>query len=150
MRKLVTAALLLGLVLTACGPAPAEVKQYDPETTAQALLDSGAFSETLEPLDADLISGVYGLTAAPESASAHTSTGATAEEVVVLVYADADGAAAGKADLERRVADQREACDGYLPLELPKLDSALISQVGNSVLLVVASDYDAARKALEG
>ena len=150
MRKLFPLGLILALALTACSAPAAEAKEYDIEATPKALLDSGAFSETPEALDADLISGVYNLTAEPSSAAAYTSTGATAEEVVVLVYADSDGAAAGKADLERRVADQKEACQDYLPLEIPKLEGAVISQSGNSVLLVVASDYDAVQKALEG
>lgn len=147
MRKTALTLALL-LILTACSGGGAAPKEYDPEAAAKAVVDSGAFSETLEPLDADLITGIYGLDPVPDSAVAYSSTGATAEEVVVLKYADKDSCDAGWKALQKRVEDQRAACDGYLPAELPKLDKALISQVGNTVLLVVASDSAAASKAL--
>ena len=149
LRKLLPGFLALTLLLSACGEAPAAT-EYDPAKTAQALLDSGAFSEELDALDADLVAGVYGLAAEPASAAVYASTGATAEEVVVLKYEKQEDADAAYKALEKRVADQKEACEGYLPLEIPKLDSSIVKESGLSVLLVVANDYAAAQKALDG
>ncbi|NCB64079.1 MAG: DUF4358 domain-containing protein [Clostridia bacterium] len=148
LRKILPIAIALGLLLTACGAKPAA--EYDPAKTAQALVDSGAFSEELEPLDLDFLPTVYGVGGDVTSGAIYSSTGATAEEVVVLLMtakADADHAFE---QLEKRVEGQKAACEGYLPLELPKLDNAIVKQVGSSVLLVVANDYDAAQKALDG
>ncbi|MEG0596990.1 MAG: DUF4358 domain-containing protein, partial [Oscillospiraceae bacterium] len=51
--------------------------------------------------------------------------------------------------LKQRLADQKEANLEYRPMDMPKLDSAIVNQQGNSVLLVIANDADAASKALE-
>lgn len=113
-------------------------------------LDSGAFSETLEALDADLISSLYGLESQPEAAAVYTSTGATAEEIAVLVFSTQEEAANARKALEARVSDQKDACEGYLPSELPKLEQAIVKESGSSVLLVVANDSQAAQAALDG
>lgn len=147
LRNLLPAALALTLLLCACGGTQA--KEYAPAATAQALLDSTAFSETLEPLETDFLPDIYGIGGEVADGVIYASTGATAEEIVVLnmtAKADADQALV---QLEKRIADQKAACESYLPLEIPKLDSAILKQVGNTVLLVVASDYDAAQKALD-
>ena len=144
-------AALLCLALTACGGGGAVGQTpYDPETAAQALLDSGAFSEALEALDADLISSLYGLESQPEAAAVYTSTGATAEEIAVLVFSTQEEADDARKALEARVSDQKDACEGYLPAELPKLEQAIVKESGSSVLLVVANDSQAAQAALDG
>lgn len=150
MKRLISlwAALALTLSLAACsgGKDPAG---YDPAAVSKALLDSGAFSETLEALDADLVKGLYGLETGPEEAAVYTSTGATAEEVAVMTFAGQEAADAALKAMEARVADQKAACEGYLPAELPKLDKAILRQSGKSVLLVVANDAEKAQAALE-
>lgn len=144
------AGLALALALSACaGGEGGGAAGYDPGDTARALLDSGAFSEELESLDADLIVGLYGLEEAPAEAAVYTSTGATAEEIAVLRYGGEEGARAALDALETRVADQKEACRNYLPDELPKLEEAIIKQSGDTALLVVAADAQAAQNALD-
>ena len=152
MKKFLTlgAALALALALTACSGGGKTAADYDPAAASRALLDSGAFSETLEALDADLVPGLYGLETAPDEAAVYTSTGATAEEVAVLRFADQAAADAALTALETRVADQKEACQDYLPAEIPKLEQAIVKESGKTVLLVVASDYDKAQSALDG
>lgn len=152
MKKLISlcAALALALSLAACSGGGKDSAGYDPAAVSKALLDSGAFSETLEALDADLITGFYGLETAPEEAAVYTSTGATAEEVAVMTFADQESADAALTAMETRVADQKAACEGYLPAELPKLDKAIVKESGKSVLLVVANDPEKAQAALDG
>lgn len=148
LRKTLPAALALALLLSACAGKPAA--EYDPAKTARALLDSEAFSETLEALEPDFLPDVYGVGGTASDSAIYASTGATAEEVLVLVFENQEDADAAKTALEKRVEDQKAACEGYLPLEIPKLDDAIVKQSGSSVLLVVANDYAAARKALDG
>lgn len=151
MKKYVSllTAMAILLSLCACGSGGAE-KEYDPASTASALLDSGAFSETLEPLDADLVAPLYGLDTQPTDSAVYTSTGATTEEIAVLKFGDKKAADAALEALKNRVSDQKDACQGYLPKELPKLDKAIVKESGNSVLLVVAADMDKAQSALDG
>ena len=106
--------------------------------------------EALEALDADLISSLYGLESQPEAAAVYTSTGATAEEIAVLVFSTQEEADDARKALEARVSDQKDACEGYLPAELPKLEQAIVKESGSSVLLVVANDSQAAQAALDG
>ena len=81
---------------------------YDPETAAQALLDSGAFSDALDTVDQDTAAALYGIDADTITGSAvYTSLSAGAEEVAVLVLTDEDAAAAALDGLEARVADQK-------------------------------------------
>ena len=143
---------LLGLALTACGGGGAVGQTpYDPETAAQALLDSGAFSDALDTVDQDTAAALYGIDADTITGSAvYTSLSAGAEEIAVLVLTDEDAAAAALDGLEARVADQKAVLESYQPDEVSKLDSAIVEQRGNSVLLAVAADAEKARAALDG
>ncbi len=153
MKKLLIplAALALAL-LAACGgqdPAPAG---YDPETTAQALLDSGAFSQELSQLDADLVSAYLGLESEPEAAAVYTSLEGGYEELVIVTMADEEAAAAAKTAVEAHLTAQTETETEvqYKPEDLPKLQSAVVRQAGSTVVLVVAADYDAVAAVLDG
>ena len=57
---------VLSVGLAACGGGFAG---YDPETTAQALLDSGAFEDALDTLDEESACMVYGLDPPPVRAA---------------------------------------------------------------------------------
>ena len=74
-------AALLCLALTACGGGGAVGQTpYDPETAAQALLDSGAFSDALDTVDQDTAAALYGIDADTITGSAvYTSLSAGAE-----------------------------------------------------------------------
>ena len=148
--RLIPAALTLCLTLAACGGQEAAA-EFDPETTAQALLDSGAFSDALDTVDASVAAALYGVDEADITGSAvYTSLSAGAEEIAVLVLADAAAASAAMDGLEKRVADQKAALESYQPDEVAKLDSAILEQRGSSVLLAVCADADAARAAIDG
>ena len=121
------------------------------ERAAQALLDSGAFSDALDTVDQDTAAALYGIDADTITGSAvYTSLSAGAEEIAVLVLTDEDAAAAALDGLEARVADQKAVLESYQPDEVSKLDSAIVEQRGNSVLLAVAADAEKARAALDG
>lgn len=153
MVRLLVPALLLGALLTACGGGgESAAKPYDPASTAKALLDSSAFSEPLEAMGADLVCGpLYDIDAANVTDSAvYTSLTAGAEEIAVLTLKDEDTAKTALEALKTRVSDQTEALKDYQPEEVAKLDKAIVEQKGNSVLLVVAADADAAQEVLNG
>ena len=153
MKKLTILLAVLALAaLAACGgkdPAPAG---YDPETTAQALLDAGAFDQELAQLDADLVPAYLGLEDEPEAAVVYTSLEGGYEELAILTMADEEAATAAKTAAEAHVAAQTETETEvqYKPEDLPKLKDAVVRQAGSTVVLVVAADYDAVSAVLDG
>ena len=151
MLRLIPAALTLCLTLAACGGGGTAETPFEPATAAQALLDSGAFTDTLEAVDAEVAATLYGVDAADiTDCAVYTSLSAGAEEIAVLVMADETSATAAMDGLEKRVADQKAALESYQPDEVAKLDSAILEQRGSSVLLAVCADADAARAAIDG
>ena len=143
LTRLVPAALVLCLALTACGSKGSGSAGYDPAATAQALLDSGAFTDTLESTEKDTVAMLYGVEAnSIVDCACYTSLSAGAEEI--------DSAKAAMEGLEARVADQKAVLESYQPDEVSKLDKAILTQSGNTVVLVVAADADKAQSTLDG
>ena len=151
MKKLLFILLpgILILTLAACGEkAPTA---FDPANHTQALLDADrVFGEALEPIDQTTACALYGIDEATVTASAVYMANATsAEEVAIFTLADEEAAQAAAKQLGYRIDDRIEELTDYLPGEVPKLEKAVVETRGNSVLLLVCSDYDGAKKVLE-
>ena len=146
-------ALLLALSLSACSGGEEGTQPYDLDLVDQ-LAQCGAFSEELEPLDGDVLWGLYRLESAGltreqlTGAAALRSAGATCEEAAVLQFSDEQAAQTALQAMEDYVQSQIQSNTDYRPKEIPKLESALVEQRGASVLLVVANDLDAAQSVL--
>lgn len=151
LTRLVPGVLALCLCLSACGDGgKTAAKSYDPAATAQALLDSTAFTDTLDTLDKDTAAAMYGIDASTITDSAvYTSLSMGAEEIAVLTLTDEAAAKTAKEALDKRVSDQITALESYMPGEVDKLNHAIVEQTGNTALLVVAADADAARSVLD-
>ena len=144
MKQYLCAALSLALLfsLAACGGKEAEVAPFSPSDAA-TLLESGAFSEVLEAIDTDVACALYGIDQATVTdAAVYSSTGTTAEELAIFTFTDEDAAQAALTALGNHLEDWSAAMADYLPREIPKLEKAVLEQRGNSLLLVVAKDYD--------
>lgn len=139
------------LLLAGCSSGKGEATEYVPADTAQALLDSGAFDQQLAALDPDMAAAYLGLAADPEEAAVYTSLEGGYEELAVLKLSDGDAAKAALDALTAHVAAQAatEADVQYKPEDLPKLEKAMVRKVGNTVLLVVAADYEKVEAALQ-
>lgn len=149
--RLIPAALVLALALTACSGKDGAGTGYDPASTAQALLDSGAFTDTLEQVDKDTAAILYGVEAdSIVDCACYASLSAGAEEIAVLTMKDADAAKTAMDGLEARVADQKAVLESYQPDEVSKLDNAILTQSGNTVVLAVAADAAKAQSTLDG
>lgn len=157
MRRIAGATLAmlccLCMALTAC---QGQVKPA-PYTTGQVdlIADSGAFSETLEPLDGDTAFGLYHLADYGLSRDDLTdcailrSAGATCEEVAVLVLTeDEDKISSAQQALTDYVQQQLEENRDYRPGEIHKLEDALVDRRGAALLLVVANDLEKAKDAV--
>ena len=150
---LFSALLVLLLALSACGGGKEE--GFDPTAATQALLDSGAYSETLEQLDSDIAFQMFGFSAwgedpaVIEGSVVYYSTGATSECAAVIL-ADQEVLDQVEESLQAWLSDQQAALADYQPQELPKLEGAILERRGNTVLLAVANDRQAAQAALDG
>lgn len=97
---------------------------------------------------------LYGLEEAglaPEQltyAEALRSSGATCEELALLIFVDERAAQAAATALDQYIAAQILSNKDYRPAEVPKLEKAILEQRGTTVLLLVANDYEAAGKML--
>ena len=146
MKRILLPLLTLVLLLCACTRPAATAEGFAPET-AQQLLDCGAFSEPIDPLEADIAWGLYRLSAAGLAredmthAVAYRSSGATCEELALLTFQDATAAQTAAHALEEYLADQIQSNRDYRPAQLPKLEQAQLLCRGNTVLLLVANDY---------
>lgn len=153
MKKLLCAALalILALGLFACAGGEGGYKLAH----VQAMEDAGAFSEELEELDADTAFALYGLAGSGleredlQECAVLRSAGATCEEGAVLVLSGEEEAKSASEALQAYIGRQVEANEDYRPAEIPKLKQAYISVRGNTVLMAVASDLDAAKDAVE-
>ena len=155
MKKLMILALTgaIGLIILAgCGGRTSS-QVYSPDLVS-AMVQAGAFSESLEELDGDTAFalyklGDYGLVREDlTDCAVQRSAGATCEEGAVLVLSDSDKAEKALQAVKAYVDGQISSNESYRPGEIPKLEEALMEQQGASVLLVVANDLDAAKSVI--
>jgi len=76
--------------------------------------------------------------------SAYRSSGATCEEVVLFTFTDETAAQTAANALKLYITGQIQSNKNYRPAEIPKLEKAFLERRNTTVLLVVASDYEAA------
>ena len=118
------------------------------KAVADAILNGGDFKDNLAEVDkAMALTRLYALDPEQvEESMFYTNSQATAEEIAVIKVKSEDYVQAVKAAYETRIADQKTACESYLPDEMPKLEAAVIYEKGKYVVLCVSNDSD---KALE-
>ena len=151
MKRLICLLTAL-LMLTACSPSPTKAP-FQPNLPQQ-LLETNAFSEPLEPLEADLVWVLYGLEDAGlareslTAAQSYRSTGATCEELSLLTFADEPSAQAAANMLDLYITNQIQTNKDYRPAELPKLKKVFLERRGTAVLLMVANDYETTHELL--
>ena len=158
MKRLIALfALASLLVLSACGGGSGSSGKSSYSTDLpQKVMDAGAFSEPLDEVDGDTAFMLYHLGDAgldrEELADCKVlrSSGATCEEAAVLIFkwADGDKSSEVKSALDSYVQAQIEANQNYRPDDIPKLENAIVEQQGDSFLLIVANDAEAAKGAI--
>lgn len=150
MKRIICGVLTGALLLITCAGCNGKEPEpsFAPEATVQAVLGSGAFSETLEELDPMLLFPLSGEAEDYEGSVLYYSTGATSETAAVICVKEAGQAAAVEETLNAWVESQIEAVRNYQPGEVEKLEHAIIETRGNTVLLAVAADWEKAQAAV--
>lgn len=150
MKKAITYALLLALLLCACGQ-----KGPEPYTAADAetlLATEGLFNSELTPVDGDIAVLLYALdgsTVTEALCYMTANTSVSADELTILTLKDESAAEAAEAACRSRVAAQIAVCESYCPAAVPRLEGAVVSRIGNTVLLAVG-DPDLLPSAVDG
>lgn len=150
MKKLlcVFMALTLFTVAGCGGKEPAEKEPFEPVATVQALMDAKVFSGEMMEFDHTLLFQL------PEDASGYQGSVVyynmlgISEVAAVICAADAEQAAAVEQALTSWVETSKTNESSYRPAEAEKLGNAIIETRGNTVLLVVAADAEAAKSVI--
>ena len=128
-----------------------EQKSVDAKAIADSLLSEIIYTDQLSAGERDTAN--MGLNLADgeiNEAYIYESSGATAEEIVVLVCKDSDSAAKAKSAFEQRVSEQKENFTDYVPEEVPKLNDAVIITSREYAILSVSGDSSKAKDIIEG
>lgn len=151
MKKAMLIVLVLAcLALCACSR---EAKKADiPEAGALAaeLLSSGAFTEELGEIGADVGGFLYGLEESDAPGMRFwCSSGAVSEEIAFFPCRDAAAAEKVLGECRARIEQQSRLFADYRAEEVPKLEKALVLQRENTVVLCVAADAEKAAAVLD-
>ena len=124
-----------------------EVTSVDAASLAKSLVSDISYDDQLSEVDLDTAKMFLNFADVDiAEAYIYESSGATAEEVVVLVCKDSDNAAKAKTAFEQRVEEQTENFTDYVPEEVPKLNSAVVAVKDVYAVLSVSEDSSKAKE----
>ena len=154
MKKKILAVLLAAVTavsVAACGGAEnteANKKEFNAEELAEALVSEITYTGVMEEVPADEIDwyvdmeeGVTGIM--------YMVSGVSCEEVAVFTAPDEDTAKAMVDNIEELLADQEDQNAAYDAKAAQRIDSAVIQQKGNYVILCVSDDSAKAKELIK-
>lgn len=135
--------VIMALSIAGCGKKSVDI---DTQGLADSLKSGVTYKDDLSPIDLDTAQMIYNFGDAEITEAAfYESTGATAEEIVVIKCAGEADAGKVEEALKARVDEQKESFTDYVPAELEKLNAAVIYKSGNCAVLSVSDEPDKAR-----
>lgn len=141
--------LLLGTIMLAGCQSQKEV-DVDPAALADALKEAVTFQDEMTQTEEAVYARIYGTSADTiESARVYMSTGATAEEIAVFKAKTAEDAAAIYSLMEKRIENQKQAFEDYVPAEMAKLSDPVLKKEGKLVILCVSDENDKAQAKID-
>ena len=161
MKKIISILAVMAMtasMLTGCG-ASSEAGQTQESSAKAVTADVNAlgddlrnkitYQDDLAQMDAETVAMFINLDGVSVAkACAYESSGATAEEIVVLECASSDDAKKAASAFKVRVAEQKESFENYVPEELTKLGNAVIATSGCYAVLSVSDDADTAKSVI--
>lgn len=140
MKKICTVLIaIMVLTMSACGKKEINI---DVDELSQKLVDEVDFEDELTQVDDMAVENLYGIDNAVNQ-MVYVSSGATAEEVAIFEFENADDTKTGKTAALKRIEDQKDSFEFYIPEEVKRLDNAYVTEVGNYVIVCVAEGDDA-------
>lgn len=142
MKKFAAAAVTLLMVCFFAGCQGGEqAKDIDVTKLADDLKTQITYQDELSKISDDMFATVYKMDMdSIKTAVAYASSGATAEEIVVVEANSADDVDAIKQALDERVAYLKAGYEDYGPQEVPKIDNAVIKTSGNYAAMCISDD----------
>ncbi len=129
--------------------APAAAASVDVEALADRLAADISYDDTLDPIEDGMLEIIFSDIKEADLAAYKIwlSSGSTAEEVAVFEANDEAAADAVYAALEKRISEQKNSFENYVPAEVDRLESgAVLEKQGTVVAFNVSGDPDAAKK----
>lgn len=127
-----------------------EEKIIDAKALADSLLGNITYKDELSEMKLDTAAMFYDFGGIEiDEAYIYESSGATAEEIVVLKCKDSDSANKAKEIFKKRIDEQIESYTDYVPEEVPKLKDAVIITSKEFAVLCVSDDSGKAKSIIE-
>lgn len=125
-------------------------KNVSAKDVADNLLKNVSFKDELSEMDIDTATMFYDFSSVEiDEAYIYESSGATAEEIVVIKCKDSDNAAKLKDIFAKRIDEQIESYTDYVPEEVPKLKDAVTVVNGDVAVLCVCDESAKAKGIIE-
>lgn len=142
-------ALAVCLLLLLCACAREEAAPFD-RADVDALLAADIFSEPPEEVDSPIACALFGIDQSSVTGCAvYLPTSTNAEALALFVVGEGGDVRAVEDACRAWTQNQAESYGDYAPEHVPKLEGAVLQTRGNTVLLVVGSDPDAAQAAVD-
>ena len=147
---LVLTAVLFLLLCPACGASGSgrdATFAVDVEALGERLYQELEFRDRLEEIEPKVVYALLGIDQNGVAAQKnYFSSGATAEEIIVIQSVGKDEHNALKLALESRIETQKEVYASYAPEEVSYLRGAILEEKGDYLVYCVAADAEAAKK----
>ena len=139
MKKVGLCIIAALFILTSCGK---ENVSIDITQLSKDLLSGVPFTDELTQADEKTIEHLYSIDNAV-SEIVYIGSGATAEEIAIFQFASEEEADQALPFVQQRIADQKESFEAYIPLEVKRLDNALLEKQGCYIILCVSDGTEA-------
>ena len=144
--------LLATLTLIGCGKDGQKTDTtWDLNAITNSLLNNITYTDSLSEMSPDLMAYLFPDVDPADVAEQYIyiSTGSTAEEIAVFRGVDEAAAERIEAGLQARIEMQMESFTDYVPLEVKRLEDAVLERKGTSVVLSVSGEPDKAKEILK-
>lgn len=147
MKKIICLVLCLTavLALAACGKTEKKT-EVDVTALSEYIMSNVSFEEQLEEVDSDFGMEKLGLADIPAESAFYNSTGAVADICAVIKVENSADLPAVESAVADNIKYLAEGYADYGPKQVPKINSAVVLTVDNTVIFIISNDNTAAEK----
>ncbi len=144
MKKLISVLLVItiGVVFASCGTT-VDIVIDDANLLAEELVSKLTFGDELDKSTGEYTLVKYGIREGLVTDCArYAGSGATADEVAVMVCEDEQALNEVKKAIMDRITYLHDGYSDYGPEEVPKIDNSKVLTYGNAIVFVIAEDSE--------